>query len=105
MANLVCWASGLLQVLPNKDTPAGPVVISSGTAGRLNSDMRTWGDYVEHYRGYYVPGCLDVPVEGREEGDVHRDRMTLVIAWSKKLRTAKVKRTGVRALRRMGEVA
>lgn len=91
MANLVCWASGLLEIKPTNDTPAGPVIIASGLHARLEADMRTHGEYVAKYDAWYVPGCLDVPTEDREESDVHNDRMIIVIEWSKKLRSTKVK--------------
>lgn len=96
MANLVCWASGLLEIKPTRDTPAGPVIISSGLYKRLEADMRTHGEYVAKYDAWYVPGCLEVPTEGREEGAIHNDRMVIVIEWHEKLRSAKVKNKPIR---------
>lgn len=89
MANLICWASGMLQVLPAKDTPEGPVIIMSGLAPKLEVLMRTYGLHTTKFDAYYVPGCLDVPTEGRTEADVHHDRMSLVLAWSKRILSPK----------------
>lgn len=85
MANLICWASGLLQVMPTGETPEGPVIIASGLAAKLSIIMRTYGIYSTKYDAYYVPGVHDVPTEGREDGAVQLDRMNLVIAWSKRI--------------------
>lgn len=86
MAHLICWASGLLQVIPgNEVVEEGPVIIAKGSNARLTVAMKTHGTFVDEFKAHYVPGTRDVPTEGREEGAVHHDRMTLVIAWHKKL--------------------
>lgn len=98
MASLVCWASGLLSIMADKDVPqgSGPVVLMTGTAGRLRSMMVAHGKYIDEHKDFYVPGTQDVPTEGREDGAVQRDRMTIVIAFSRKLHLARLKQKGVR---------
>lgn len=91
MAKLVCWSSGLLEIYPTKEAPEGTVIISSGLRRHLEVDMRTHGQYIDLLKNWYVPGCQDIPAEGREEAAVQHERMTLVIEWTKKLCSAKVK--------------
>jgi hypothetical protein len=107
MASLICWASGLLEIVPDKSVPPdhGPVVLSTGTAGRLRSEMTAHGQYLDRLTNWYVPGTQDVPTEDREDGAVQHDRMTLVLAFSKKLRLARLKKKGLRHLLAAKEAA
>lgn len=93
MANLVCWASGLLEVLPNSDTPmdSGPVVLMNGTAGKMHSLMSAHGEYrvYSNARGWYVPGTKPMPEDSDEAAAVQRDNMMLVIEFNKKLHEVK----------------
>lgn len=96
MANLVCWASGLLQVTPNKEgMPAGAVLLSSGSASRLTVDMRTHGVYTAKFDAWYVPGAQAAATDG--------ERMALLLAWHKKLNAVKLKRKGLRHVQRAAE--
>lgn len=96
MAHLICWASGLLQVIPgDKIVDEGPVILAKGSSNRLTVAMKTYGEFIEKYNAHYVPGTQDVPTEGREKGSIENDRMTLVIAWQRKLRRS----LGEKALR------
>jgi len=85
MANLICWASGLLQVMPTGETPEGPVIISSGLAAKLEATMRTHGIYSTKFDAYYVPGVHDVPTKDRLQREIDLDRMKLVIAFEKRI--------------------
>lgn len=102
MAALVCWASGLLEVMKDKDVPVdgGPVVLITGTANKLVQLVSAHGVYVDKFDGFCVPGCQDVPTEGREDGAVQHDRMTIVIAFSDRLRKKQLKNAkGLRAVK------
>ena len=100
MASLICWASGLLQVVPDKDVPIpGPVVLLTGTAGKLNSLMTAHGEFLKRFEAFYVPRTQDVPTEGRDDGAVQQDRMTLVIEFNKKLQRARAKQKGLKHLK------
>lgn len=102
MASLVCWASGLLEVMMDKDVPidGGPVVITTGTTNKLVQLVSAHGVYIEKFDGFYVPGCQDVPTEGREDGAVQHDRMTLVMAFGDRLRKKHLKNSkGLRAVK------
>ncbi len=101
MASLICWASGLLEVKMDKDVPpdGGPVVLITGTAGKLRQLMTAHGVYIEKYQGWYVPGCQDVPIEERTGEAIQHDRMTLVIAFRDRLRRHQLKKKGLRHLR------
>lgn len=92
MAALVVWASGLLEVIPNKDvTPdGGPIILLEGTAGRLTSAKVAHGEHHEDLGAFYVPGTRDAETEA--------ERMPLVGAFAKKLRTARLKQKGRRHL-------
>lgn len=106
MAALVCWASGLMQVVPDKDvdpTPSGPVVLQRGTSGRLNSVMSAHGVFNTEYRGFYVPGCVPVPNDPDAAAKVMQDNMTAVIAFNKKLQRARAKQKGLKHLKELDD--
>jgi len=92
MANLVCWASGLLEILPDKDTPmdSGPVVLVHGTATKLRGLMTVHGQQLDRggVKGWFVPGTKPVPADPEEAAAVQRDNMKLVIEFNKKLHGA-----------------
>jgi len=94
MAKLVCWASGLLEVLPNKDVPAGvgPVVLHSGTIGAMRTLMTLHGEAREQRDGstaWFVPGTKPIPTphvpDSAEIAAIQRDNMTCVLDFAKKL--------------------
>lgn len=101
MAALVCWASGLLEVKMDRDVPVdgGPVVVASGTAGKLRQQMTAHGVYLERLQGWYVPGAQDVPTLGRVALAIERDRMALVIAFGQRLRKHQAKKKGLKHLK------
>ena len=105
MAALICWASGLLEVKADKDVPVdgGPVVIMSGMSGKLRQLMTAHAVFNAggDWQGWCVPGCQDVPTEGREDGAVQQDRMTLVMAFGDRLRRATAKKKGLKYLKEM----
>ncbi len=99
MAALVCWASGLLEVMMDKDVPidSGPIVLTTGTAGRLRTEMTAHG-VVDEFKAWYVPGTREVLALGRTVLQVERERMDLVIAFNEMLRFKRVKaKKGLRA--------
>jgi len=106
MASLVCWASGLLQVLMDKDvdpTPSGPVVLLTGTAGRLRSTMVAQAEYRDEHKGFYVPGTKPLPEEADANAAQQHDNMTAVIAFNNKLRLAQAKQKGLKHVKEMGD--
>lgn len=88
MASLVCWASGMLEVVMDKDVPAagGPIVVLTGTAGRLRSEMTAIGQYLEARKNWYVPGTADIL-------DDHA-RMLRVVEFGKQLEVRRLKKKG-----------
>lgn len=101
MASLICWASGLLEVVMDKDIDPdkpGPVVLLTGTAGRLHSTMVAHGEYREQHKAFYVPGTQPVPKDEAEAARVQQNNMTQVIAFNKKLQRARLKQKGRRHL-------
>lgn len=82
MAILICWASGLLEVKKNSEEQlgSGPVVLARGSAGRLRSLMISHGHQSPlNKTQFVVPGVADC-----DKDDQH-SRMTVVIAFQKKL--------------------
>lgn len=101
MAALVCWASGLLQILQDKDvdhTPSGPVVLLTGTSGRLRSTMVAHSEYRDAHEGFYVPGTAPLPDD--EEGNAAQQKLNMdaVLAFNHKLKLARAKQKGRRQL-------
>lgn len=99
MASLICWASGLLEVTPDKDVQpdGGPVVLMTGIASRLRTVMTAHAEFREKPLGWYVPGTRPVPQgtqEKQEAAAVQHANMTLVIAFNKKLQQAHAKKKG-----------
>lgn len=90
MANLVAWASGLLEVMANKDTPVdtGPVVIARGPETRMKllaarGELHKSPDGV--HVSWFVPGCAPIPEDPEQAGAVQRRNMDAVIAFAKKI--------------------
>lgn len=87
MAALICWASGLLEVVQNKDVPdeGGPITLRTGLAGKLLALRAKHGQHNPADGGWYIPGALDVPTEGRTDDDVQQDRLVLLTEFTKQL--------------------
>lgn len=105
MASLICWASGMLEVAMDKDVPpaGGPVVLMTGTAGRLRSVMTAHGEYREYpnnVKGWYVPGTQPIPQDKEAAAAMQRENMTLVMAFNQKLYRSQLKGKGLRHLQR-----
>lgn len=86
MASLICWASGLLEVIPTKEVPVdiGPIVLMTGPQTRLHSVMSAFGEYRQKIRAWYVPGTQRIP-EDPDAAAKQQENMTLVIAFNKKI--------------------
>jgi hypothetical protein len=97
MASLVCWASGLLDVMMDKDVSpdSGPVVLAHGTAGKLRALMTAHAEYRDKL-GWYVPGTRPIPKDEAVAATIQRDNMTPVIAFNKKLILAQARVKGRR---------
>ncbi len=92
MAALVCWANGQLEVVKDSevsDKPGSAIpLVTNETAGKLRSEISAFG--VEHDGEWFVPGAFDV--EGEE------NMMRLIMAFSRKVANARLKRKGLRHL-------
>lgn len=106
MASLVCWASGLLQILKDKDvdaTPSGPVVLLTGTAGRLRNLMVAHGKYIDDYKGFYVPDTKPLPEDPDANAAQQQENMTAVIAFARKLELFMAKRKGLKHVKELSD--
>lgn len=103
MASLVCWASGRLDVMKDKDVEVpGPVVLMTGTAGRLQSMLVAHGQYDDERKYFCVPGTQPLPDDADGNALQQQANMTLVIAFNKKLHRARLKQKGVRHVKELG---
>ena len=102
---MVCWASGLLEVLMDKDVQpdGGPIVIMHGTAGKLRQQMTAHGVYIDKLQGWYVPGAQDVATMGHTALQIERARMQLVVAFGQRLRRYQAKNKGLKHVKAMKE--
>lgn len=99
MASLVCWASGLLNIMQDKDvdhSPSGPVVLLTGTAGRLTSMLSAHAEHRPDLANFYVPGTKPLPEDPEANAAQQQENMTAVIAFAGKLKRAIAKKKGLR---------
>lgn len=87
MASLICWASGLLEVVPTKEVPvdSGPIVLMTGVLSKLVTIATTHGEYRLKTRAWYVPGTKPIPEDPDAAAKQQQENMTLVIAFNKKI--------------------
>lgn len=105
MASLICWASGLLQVVPDKEVPyPGPIVLLTGTSNKLNDTMAAQGEFRAEHQGWYVPGCVPIPDgDDNAAGAAQQANMTKVIEFNKKLQRARAKQKGLKHLKELDD--
>lgn len=79
MASLICWSSGLLEVVVTGKVPNGVVVLATGQDARLRSAVlgSKHVEYVDALRGSYIT-AVRAAVEAGEGEDA---LMELVVAF------------------------
>lgn len=89
MASLICWASGMLQVVPSKQVPpeGRALVLMSGAAPKLQTLMTRHAEYIQALENWYVPGSQGVKTAGRPDIEVQQDRLALVVIFNERLRS------------------
>lgn len=79
MASLICWSSGLLEVVVTGKVPEGVVVLAKGQDARLRSAVlgSKHVEYVDVLRGSYITAVRAAAAAGEDQSAL----MELVIVF------------------------